>query len=58
MTSFQARAATKPKPEVVRVSIWLMMTKGMSLGCLGGLIFLLIVNSIKFFLQKLQELIR
>ncbi len=40
MTSFQARAATRPKPEVVRVTSCLIMVMGRSLASLGGRIFL------------------
>lgn len=40
MTLFQARAATKPKPEVARMVICLMTVLGSSLGDLGVRIFL------------------
>lgn len=42
MTLFQARAATRPKPLVARVSICLMIARGSSLDDLGTVIFLAI----------------
>lgn len=39
-TSFQARAATRPKPEVARVSIWVMTDWGRLLRLSGGVSFL------------------
>lgn len=42
-TSFQARAATKPKPEVARASIWVMMAEGSSLAELGVLILAILL---------------
>ncbi len=60
ITLFQARAATRPKPEVARVSICLTTAWGRSLGVFGTSIFLgidLIYFVLLQFWQNLRELL-